>query len=92
MRLVQSFILLLVVLVMCVVSTKTASAEAIGVWLFDEGKGNTVEAPNYKHDGEFVGGVKWEKDGKFGSAVRFNGSTGHIEIPDPDHMLRNISR
>ena len=86
-RLVQRFILLLVVLVMCVVSTKIASAKAVGVWLFDEGKGNTVESPNYKHDGEFIGGVKWENEGEFGSAVRFDGETGHIEIPDPDHTL-----
>ena len=85
---VQSFILLLVVLGMCVISAGMASAEVVGVWLFDENKGDTVKAQNgYKHDGEFVGGVKWEKVGKFGSAVRFDGATGHIEIPDLEHTL-----
>ncbi|MDP6599408.1 MAG: LamG domain-containing protein [Candidatus Poribacteria bacterium] len=88
MRSVQRFILLLVVLGMSVLATKIVSAKAVGIWLFDEGKGDTIkEAQGYKHDGEFVGGVKWEKAGKFGSAVRFDGKTGHIEIPDPDHTL-----
>ena len=88
MRSVQRFILLLVVLGICVLATKIVSAKAVGIWLFDEGKGDTIkEAQGYKHDGEFVGGVKWEKAGEFGSAVRFDGKTGHIEIPDPDHIL-----
>ena len=87
MWLVQRFISLSVVLVMCVISVRMTSAEVVGVWLFDENKGDTVKAQGYNHDGEFVGGVKWEKAGKFGSAVRFNGTTGHIEIPDPDHIL-----
>ena len=87
MWLVQRFISLSVVLVMCVISVGMTSAEVVGVWLFDENKGDTVKAQGYNHDGEFVGGVKWEKAGKFGSAVRFNGTTGHIEIPDPEHTL-----
>ena len=87
MWLVQRFISLSVVLVMCVISVGMTSAEVVGVWLFDENKGDTVKGQGYNHDGEFVGGVKWEKAGKFGSAVRFNGTTGHIEIPDPEHTL-----
>ena len=87
MWLVQRFISLSVVLVMCVISVGMTSAEVVGVWLFDENKGGTVKGQGYNHDGEFVGGVKWEKAGKFGSAVRFNGTTGHIEIPDPEHTL-----
>ncbi|HHZ92395.1 TPA: LamG domain-containing protein [Candidatus Poribacteria bacterium] len=31
--------------------------------------------------------IQVRNDGKFGSAVRFDGKTGHIEIPDPDHTL-----
>ena len=66
MRSVQRFILLLAGLGMCVLATKIVSAKAVGIWLFDEGKGDTVkEAQGYKHDGEFVGGVKWEKAGRF---------------------------
>ena len=87
MWLVQRFISLSVVLVMCVISVGMTSAEVVGVWLFDENKGDTVKGQGYNHDGEFAGGVKWEKAGKFGSAVRFNGTTGHIEIPDPEHTL-----
>ena len=35
---------------------KSASAEAIGVWLFDEGNGNTVkDVSGNRHHGEIIG-------------------------------------
>ena len=43
MRSVQRFILLLVVLGICVLATKIVSAKAVGIWLFDEGKGDTIK-------------------------------------------------
>ena len=52
----------------------------IGAWLFDEGLGKV--AKDYSgngNDGEIKGKPKWVK-GKFGMALRFDGST-YIEIP-----------
>jgi len=45
---------------------------AVGVWLLDEGGGNTTkDASGNDHDGE-INGAKW-KDGKFGKALEFDG-------------------
>ena len=45
---------------------------AVGVWLFDEGGGNTTkDSSGNDHNGE-INGAKW-KDGKFGKALEFDG-------------------
>lgn len=63
---------------------KSTPAEAIGVWLFDEGNGNTVkDVSGNEHHGEIVGEVAWI-DGKFESALEFNG--GHVLVPHEDVM------
>lgn len=63
---------------------KSASAEVVGVWLFDEGNGKRVrDTSGNGHDGEIVGEVAWA-DGKFESALEFDG--GHVLIPHEDVM------
>lgn len=63
---------------------KSASAEVVGVWLFDEGNGKRVrDTSGNGHDGEIVGEVAWT-DGKFESALEFDG--GHVLIPHEDVM------
>ena len=54
-----------------------------GMWLFDEGKGDTaVDSSENGKDGELVNGPKWTKDGKFGAALEFDGneSKGHVVV------------
>ena len=56
---------------------------AVGVWLFDDGKGDTaVDSSENGNDGELVNGPKWIKNGKFGAALEFNGdeSKGHVVV------------
>ena len=56
-----------------------------GMWLFDDGKGDTaVDSSESGKDGELVNGPKWTKDGKFGSALEFDGneSKGHVVVGD----------
>jgi len=56
-----------------------------GMWLFDEGKGDTaVDSSENGKDGELVNGPKWTKDGKFGAALEFDGneSKGHVVVGD----------
>lgn len=54
-----------------------------GVWLFDEGKGNTVkDLTDNGNDGEFDG-PKWI-DGKFGKALEFDGSPKYVIIEHND--------
>jgi len=69
--------------------TQNALSGVVGIWLMNENKGDVIKEATgaYKEEGTFIGGVKWESNGKFGSAVSFDGSSGHIEIPDPDNIL-----
>ena len=56
-----------------------------GMWLFDDGKGDTaVDSSENGQDGELVNGPKWAKNGKFGSALEFDGneSKGHVVVGD----------
>jgi hypothetical protein len=57
---------------------------AVGVWLFDEEKVDTVKDISGKgNDGIVRNPPKWI-DGKFGKAVEFIGSAQLIEVPDTD--------
>ncbi len=56
-----------------------------GMWLFDEGKGDTaVDSSENGNDGKIENAPKWIKDGKFGSALEFDGneSKGHVVVGD----------
>jgi len=51
----------------------------MGIWLFDEGKGDAAkDASENGNDGE-INGAKWGK-GKFGSALSFDGGDDFVEI------------
>lgn len=64
-----------------------ARAEIVGAWLFEEGSGATTEdATGQQADGELIGGAEWDT-GRFGAGILFDGSTGHVQIPDPDQAL-----
>ena len=76
----------LIVLSLVLTSISTAELDlktAVGMWLFDDGKGDTaVDSSENGNDGELVNGPKWIKNGKFGSALEFNGdeSKGHVVV------------
>lgn len=52
-----------------------------GVWLLNEGEGDTVEdtSENENH-GTIKGNLKWV-EGKFGKALKFDGVDGSVEVP-----------
>jgi hypothetical protein len=57
--------------------------DAIGVWLFDDGKGETAaDASKNGNKGKLMEGPKWV-DGKFGGALSFDveGPFVRIEVP-----------
>ena len=76
----------LIVLGLVLTNTSTAELDlktAAGIWLFDEGKGNTAaDASENGNDGELVDSPKWIKNGKFGAALEFDGneSKGHVLV------------
>ena len=70
--------------IFCYYGITNVSADAIGVWLFDEGTGKIVkDVSGNGHHGEIVGEVAWV-DGKFAGALEFDG--GHIRVPHADVM------
>jgi len=51
----------------------------LGIWLFDEGTGNTAEdASGNGNDGRLMNAPKWVA-GKFGSALEFDGSSTYVD-------------
>ena len=77
-------VLMLFMSIFCYFGIISASADAIGVWLFDEGTGEIVkDVSGNGHHGEIVGEVAWA-DGKFEGALEFDG--GHVLVPHEDVM------
>lgn len=66
-----------------IISTSSAAIDPeniMGMWLFNEGSGNTAkDSSGNKNDGK-IHGAKWV-DGKFGKALEFNGSDNWVEVP-----------
>jgi len=59
---------------------------AVGIWLFDEGKGDTAfDSSENGNDGTLSKDPEWV-DGKFGKALSFDGKDDAIEIPDSDSI------
>ena len=53
----------------------------VGMWLFDEGKGEAVQDSAGKCKDGKINGAVWE-NGKFGKALSFDGASNNVEIPD----------
>ncbi len=58
----------------------------IGLWLFDDGKGNTAsDSSGNKNDGKLMNDPKWV-DGKIGKALDFDGAQSHVVVPNSDTL------
>lgn len=58
----------------------------VAYWSFDEGAGKTAaDVSGNGHDGTFEGAPKWV-DGKFGTALDFDGEDDHVVVPDDDAL------
>ena len=67
-------------------NAKIDPASIIGVWLFDEGGGDTTRDSSGKgNDGKLVNNPKWVA-GKFGKALEFDGKDDYVEVPDNDTL------
>jgi hypothetical protein len=64
------------------IQAKVDPKTAVGIWLFDEGKGKTVsDLSGNKNDGEIMGNPSWEK-GKFGTALQFGEQSDWVQVKD----------
>ena len=90
MKIVMANLMLASLIVLNLVFTGISNAEfaletAVGMWLFDEGKGDTAaDSSENGNDGKLENGPKWIKNGQFGSALEFDGneSKGHVVVGD----------
>lgn len=75
----------LCILMLASANYNASAQKLVGLWMFDEGKGNVVkDASGNGNDGE-VKGAKWV-NGKYGKALKFDGATEYVEIPDSDTL------
>ena len=58
----------------------------VGMWLFNEGKGDvTADASASKNDGTLQGGPEWT-DGIFGEALQFDGADDYVNVGNADNL------
>ena len=61
-------------------------ASIVGVWLFDDGKGDTAkDSSGNGNDGILTNGPVWV-EGKFGKALRFDGTDDYVSVDDTDEL------
>ena len=90
-KMVTRLVLIFISLILTGTFTPQSSAEvhqvdAAGIWLFDEGEGDVARDSSGKgNDGTLIGGPKWV-EGKYGTALKFNGSKTSVEIEHDDSL------
>ncbi|MFQ6039537.1 MAG: LamG domain-containing protein [Candidatus Poribacteria bacterium] len=57
----------------------------VGMWLFDEGKGDVAKDSSGNGNDGKIQGAAWAK-GKFGTALEFNGTDDNVEVPDAPNL------
>jgi hypothetical protein len=63
---------------------RTASAELVGYWSFDEGSGGIAKDESGNgNDGTLENGTEWTA-GKFGAAVQFDGTDDYVNLGNVD--------
>jgi len=78
---------LISVLVLSVVLTSMTKAELVGWWRLDEGSGTTAyDSSSNGNDARFEGSPAWVEDGKFGKALKFDGSSDYLAAPDSESL------
>ena len=90
MKIVMASLMLVSLIILNLMFVRGSTAEfaletAVGMWLFDEGKGDTAaDSSENGNDGKLENGPKWIKNGQFGSALEFDGneSKGHVVVGD----------
>ena len=86
MKILAFGIMFFVLIVSFIFECSARVDDNIVLWLrFDEGQEDIAkDSSNYKHDGQ-IRGAKWV-DGKFGSALSFNGVNDIVEVKSTDEL------
>jgi len=75
------------VLVLGLALTRTADEDIIGWWRLDEGAGTMAfDSSGNGNDASFEGATACVEDGKFGKAVKLNGSSDYLTEHDSESL------
>ncbi len=67
-------------------NAKIDQQDIMGMWLFDEGKGDvTADSSANKNDGTLENGPKWT-EGQFGEAIQFDGADDYVDVGNADNL------
>lgn len=87
---VRCFVCILILLLALSASQVFAKIDpknVVGLWLFEEGGGDTAKDSSGKgNDGTIAGPVKWVA-GKFGKGMEFNGQNTWVEVKSSDTLV-----
>ena len=64
-----------------ITSTRTASAGLVGAYAFDTGSGSVAVDASGKDNTGAISGATWTTHGRFGAALRFDGSGQVVRVP-----------
>jgi hypothetical protein len=86
MQTVRNALILTAILISIGVAHALDDPSLVALWAFDEGEGKVLkDVTGNGHDGNFVGSPKWV-EGKYGTALEFNGTSDYVEVPDADGL------
>lgn len=84
-----TYLIVVMVIFLCIANptySKVDPKTCIGLWLFDEGKGDVAsDSSGNKNNGKLMNDPKWV-DGKIGKALDFDGAQNHVIVPNSDTL------
>jgi len=63
-----------------------AAPAPVAAYSFDEDEGTVAFDSAGSHDGTLEGGATWTPEGKYGSAIDFNGTSGVVKVADANDL------
>jgi hypothetical protein len=79
-------ILVMALVVIASSVSRGADPTLVGWWKFDEGSGTTAnDSSGNENHGTFNGDPQWV-NGKFGKALKFDGGSDYLDVPDSDSL------
>ena len=84
-RLVHSFVTISLIVLSLSIAEAMKDKPLVMYLPFEEGQGDTTkDLSGNNPPGKLLAGAKWTKNGKFGNAIKFDGTASYVEFDDND--------